>query len=88
MKPGAIGLKFHSNGQITGFTTKKSKKQRYLKAAGINQHWKIAKINSRKLTKKLLLYEACGLKNYTMEFVYTGNKQSSVTYTININFKT
>ena len=75
LKPGKVRFKFGHNGQVSEFT---KKAQRSLYIAGVNQNWKIEKIDSEKFTKDLLIKKASGSKHYTMEFVYTGN-QSYVT---------
>ena len=76
LKPGALGIKVDDDGKIIGFT---NKAQEAFYDARINQDWKIVKIDSKKLTKELLMEKACGSKNYTMEFVYIGNQTKLVT---------
>ena len=71
MEPGTVGIKFQDDGQITSFT---DKAQQALSDAGVDENWKIIKVGSKKFTKKLLIQNARGSENYTMEFVYTGNR--------------
>jgi hypothetical protein len=73
LKPGTIGIKFCPNGQVTGLT---KKAQQALHAGEVNQHWKIIKIDSEKFTKDILMKKASGSKDYTIEFVCTGNFSS------------
>ena len=71
LKPGIIGIKFRDDGQVTGFD---GKSQKALYTSGVNQNWKIVKIDSEMFTKKLLIKKAGGSKPYTVEFAYTGDR--------------
>ena len=71
LEPGTVGIKFRDDGQITSFT---EKAQQSLRDAGVDENWKIIKVGSEKFTKKLLIQKARESENYTIEFVYTGDR--------------
>merc|ERR1712034_270992 len=62
-----IGIRFHNNGQVTGIT---EEAQKALYDSGVDQNWKMVKIDSEKFTPELLMKTAFGKRNYTIEFTY------------------
>ena len=80
LEPGTVGIKFKDDGQITAFT---EKAQQSLRDAKVDENWKIIKIGSEQFAKKLLIKKARGSEKYTMEFVYTGDRQDVTTWILN-----